>query len=64
MIHFIQTKKLGTDHHVVLWQRGEYHYEIEVIDFSGTNPYEQEIVAHQYYDTTIEEAKRIFEHEY
>jgi hypothetical protein len=64
MIHFIETKKLGTDHHVVLWQRGEAHYEIEVIDFRATNPYEHDIVAHQYRNTTFEEAKRIFAEEY
>lgn len=64
MIHFIETKKLGPDKHVVLWQRGDYHYEIEVVDFSGSNPYEQDIVAYQYRNTTLEEAKRIFAEEY
>jgi hypothetical protein len=64
MLHFIETKKLGPDKHVVLWQRGNYHYEIEVLDFTSNNPYEDEIVCYQYHNTSIEEAKRIFAEEY
>jgi hypothetical protein len=30
IVHFIKSKNVGGKH-VVLWQRGSYHYEIEVL---------------------------------
>lgn len=64
MIHFIQTKKLGKDKHAVLWQRGDYNYEIEILDFSVGNPYEQQIVTYKYPDTAFEIVYLIFQYEY
>lgn len=38
--HYLESKTDEQDRRLFLWQRGNYHYEVEVLDFRANTPVE------------------------
>lgn len=60
MIHYIESHKDSWGRHFVLWQLGDYHYEIEVLEFSSATPSEDQIYSTVFH-TSYTQVKEIYD---